>query len=74
MYNSKNWKTKELNENFQRSQHICNSTKIFASLSETSIARGDIKDSSIKPIIMKYNKENKDILIEKHFDLCKKKI
>ena len=38
-------------------------------LLETSIARGDTKDSSIKPIIMKYNKGNKDILVEKYLDV-----
>lgn len=73
MYNSKNWNPKELNENFRCSQHICNATKIFSSLSDTSIARGDTKDSSIKPIIMKYNKGNQDILIRNYLDLCKKK-
>jgi len=71
MYNSKNWNAKELNENFRCSQHICNATKIFASLSKTSIATGDTKDSSVKPMIMKYNKEKKDILIENYLDLCK---
>lgn len=73
MYNSKSWNPKELNENFRCSQHICNATKIFSSLSDTSIARGDTKDSSIKPIVMKYNKGNQDILIQNYLDLCKKK-
>ncbi len=73
MYNSKNWNPKELNENFRCSQHICNATKIFSSLSDMSIARGETKDSSIKPIIMKYNKGNQDILIQNYLDLCKKK-
>lgn len=73
MYNSKNWNSKELNENFRCSQHICNATKIFSSLSDISIAKGDTKDCLIKPIIMKYNKDNKDILIKNYLDLCKEK-
>lgn len=72
IYNSKDWNVKELNENFRCSQHICNATKIFSSLQETSKAKGDTENSIIKPIIMKYNKEKKDILIEKFLDLCKK--
>lgn len=72
MYNSENWNSRELNENFRCSQHICNATKIFSSLSDTSIARGETKDSLIKPIIMKYNKENKEILIQDFLDLCRK--
>lgn len=71
MYNSKNWNSKELNENFRCSQNICNATKIFSSLSDASIAKGDTKDSSIKPIIIKYNKGNQDILIQYYLDLCK---
>ncbi|KAF5065487.1 hypothetical protein DSECCO2_273310 [anaerobic digester metagenome] len=72
MYNSQNWNSRELNENFRCSQHICDATKIFSSLSDTSIARGETRDSLIKPIIMKYNKGNKDILIQDFLDLCKK--
>lgn len=71
MYNNKNWTSKELNENFRCSQHICNATKIFSSLSKTSIARGETKDSLIKPIIMKYNKDDKNSLINNFLDLCK---
>jgi superfamily I DNA/RNA helicase len=71
MYSSKKWNPKELNENFRCSQHICNATKIFSSLSETSIASGETKDSSIKPIIMKYKKENQDSLIHNYLDLCR---
>ncbi len=72
MYKSKSWNSKELNENFRCSQHICNATKIFSSLSDTSIARGESKDSLIKPMIIKYSKGNKDVLIKHFLDLCKK--
>lgn len=72
LYDSTNWNAKELNENFRCSQHICNATKIFSSLSDTSIASGNTKNSAIKPVIMKYDKGKKDISIERYLELCKK--
>lgn len=72
MYKSKSWDSKELNENFRCSQHICNATKIFSSLTDTSIAKGESKDSLIKPMIIKYSKGNKDVLIKNFLDLCNK--
>lgn len=71
MYNSEGWNAKELNENFRCSQHICNATKIFSSLSEISVAQGESKDSLIKPIIIKYNKSEKNVIIEKFIELCR---
>lgn len=74
MYESEKWNSKELNENFRCSQHICNATKIFSSLSNISIAKGDSKNSLIKPIIMKYTKNNENVLIQNFLHLCKEKI
>lgn len=73
IYNCGNWNAIELNENFRCSQHICNATKIFSSLSDTSIAIGETKDCSAKPIIIKYKKDNKKDLTRSYLDLCRKK-
>lgn len=72
MYNSKSWNSKELNENFRCSQQICNATKIFSSLSQTSIAKGSTKEFFTKPTVIKYGKGNNDALIQKFLNLCKK--
>ena len=64
MYNDEKWNSVELNENFRCSQHICNATKAFSSLSEVSNAVGDSKGFHIKPIIVKYKAEERSKLIE----------
>lgn len=66
MYNDKKWNSVELNENFRCSQHICNATKIFSSLSEVSNAVGDSKEFNIKPIIVRYKAEERTHLIEEY--------
>ncbi len=66
MYNDKKWNSVELNENFRCSQHICNATKIFSSLSEVSNAVGDSKKFNIKPIIVRYKAEERTHLIEEY--------
>lgn len=65
------WNALELNENFRCSQHICNATQIFSSLTNTSIAVGETKDFERKPIILKYNKASKEEVIEKFLTLCR---
>lgn len=72
MYHGGKWKPNELNENFRCSQHICNASKIFSSLSDISIATGESKDSFEKPVIIKYKKGDQNTLIQKYLDLCKK--
>lgn len=72
IYNGGMWEAKELNENFRCSQHICNATKMFSSLSDISIARGDTKDCLLKPVIMKYHKGDREVLIENYVGLCMK--
>lgn len=71
LYNCKKWNSIELNENFRCSQPICNATKVFSSLTDISIAKGESKDSLLKPMLMKYKKDNKEEVIEKFLDLCR---
>lgn len=70
MYNNEDWNANELNENFRCSQNICNATKVFSSLSKTSIAMGISKDCTLKPTIFKYKKDEKNELIQKFLNLC----
>lgn len=65
------WNALELNDNFRCSQHICNATHIFSSLTTTSTAAGESKDFKRKPILLKYSKESKEHMIEKFLSLCK---
>jgi len=71
IYNNDNWNAKELNENFRCSQNICNATKVFSTLESTSVAAGKSKDCDLRPMIIKYNKEGKSVLIQNFLDLCK---
>ncbi len=66
MYNDEKWNSVKLNENFRCSQHICNATKAFSSLSEVSNAVGDSKGFHIKPIIVRYKAEERSKLIEEY--------
>lgn len=70
MYSNPNWNAYELNENFRCSQHICNATKIFSSLSKPSQAIGATKDCNLKPMIIKYKKDEKEKIIEYFLDVC----
>ena len=69
MYNDKKWNSVELNENFRCSQHICNATKGFSSLSLVSQAVGDSKEFNTKPIIIRYKDDEKNSLIEEYLKL-----
>lgn len=68
LYKMDTWNSIELNENFRCSQHICNATHIFSSLTHPSISIGKSKDCSLKPIVMKY--ENENSLIKKFETIC----
>ena len=69
MYNDEKWNSVELNENFRCSQHICNATKAFSSLSIVSKAVGDSKEFDIRPIIVRYKTDEKNSLIEEYLKL-----
>ena len=64
------WKSSEMNENFRCSQNICNATKIFSSLSQISCAIGETKDYPLKPIIIKYENDERDKVIDRFVKLC----
>lgn len=66
MYNDEKWNSVELNENFICSQHICNATKAFTSLSKISDAVGDSKEFHLKPIIVRYKAEERIHLVEEY--------
>lgn len=73
MYSNPDWNAYELNENFRCSQHICNATKIFSSLSKPSQAIGTTKECKLKPMIIKYKKEEKEKMIQWFLDFCSDK-
>lgn len=68
MYNDEKWNSVELNENFRCSQHICNATKAFSSLSKISDAVGDSKEFHLKPIIVRYKAEERTHLVEEYLE------
>ena len=68
MYNEEKWNSVELNENFRCSQHICNATKAFSSLSKISDAVGDSKEFHLKPIIVRYKAEERTHLVEEYLE------
>ena len=68
MYNDEKWNSVELNENFRCSQHICNATKSFSSLSKISDAVGDSKEFHLKPIIVRYKAEERTHLVEEYLE------
>lgn len=71
MYSKSGWNANELNENFRCSQNICNATKVFSTLNNVSIAAGVSQACMLKPMIVKYKKDEKDALIEKYLNLCR---
>ena len=73
MYGNPGWNSYELNENFRCSQNICNATKIFSSLSKPSQAIGATKDCKLKPMIIKYKKDEKEKIIRFFLDVCSDK-
>lgn len=72
-YNSTNWVSKDLNENFRCSQNICNATHSFSSLTAISESMSDTSTEEFIPQVVKYNKERKDELVEYFLDICRKK-
>lgn len=71
-FKSNEWRSKELNENFRCSQKICDATKIFSTLSDTSVARGNTSESDFMPLLLRYNNSNKNEAIEYFIEICKK--
>lgn len=69
-YNSGEWISKELNENFRCSQKICNATKIFSTLSSTSIAKGESSQYGYKPRIVFYDKTKSSNLVQYFITEC----
>ena len=71
MYEDEKWNSIELNENFRCSQHICNATHLFSTLTDISLAAGKTKECELKPIIIRYNKSDKAAPINTFLELCK---
>lgn len=70
IYGNPDWNAYELNENFRCSQNICNATKIFSSLSKPAQAIGTTKEFDLKPLIIKYKKDEKEKIIQWFLDFC----
>lgn len=71
IYENEEWKKILLNENYRSSQKICNATKIFSSLTETSISVGGDKNFNVKPILLKYDKRDLHNLVDYYLAICK---
>ncbi len=70
-FNSEEWKTIALNENFRSSQNICNATYYFSTLETKSNSISEYKDFSKKPILVKYNIKQINKLLEFYINVCK---
>lgn len=70
-FNSEEWKTLTLNENFRSSQNICNATYYFSTLETNSNSISEYKDFSKKPILVKYNIKQIDKLLEFYINVCR---
>ena len=69
-FNSEEWQGELLNENFRCSQKICNATRFFSTLEESAIAKGDTKDFSFKPLVILYDKNDKESLLNEYLKIC----
>lgn len=70
-FNSEEWTSITLNENFRSSQNICNATYYFSTLETNSNSLSKYKDFSQKPILVKYNIKQIDRLLEFYINTCK---
>ena len=69
-FNSEEWNSITLNENFRSSQNICNATYYFSTLEKVSNSISEYKDFSQKPILVKYNIKQIDKLLDFYIDVC----
>ncbi len=65
------WTRIVLNENFRSSQNICNATHCFSTLKKISTSVGENKEFYQKPILIKYDINQIDKLLEFYINICK---